>query len=52
MCDVKMTPYLSVGVEAHAAVKISDEPFPQIHYLRTASALVSKLELPTITSLK
>jgi len=51
-CDIELPAYLGVGVEAHTAVKIPDQPFAQIHYLCTASPLMSKLELPIVASLE
>ena len=51
-CDVELPAYLGIGVEAHTAVEIPDQPFAQIHNLRPASPLVSKLEMPIAASLK
>jgi hypothetical protein len=50
--DIELPPDFSVRVEAYAAVEISDEPFFQMHDLRTASPLMAKLKLSIGASVK
>ena len=51
-CNVELPAYLGIGVEAHAAINIPNQPFAQIHDLCAASPFMSKLQVPVLASLE